>query len=117
MSELQKMLEDPADFTAQSIAFALSQILDLLGNVLAVEAVVARSHRAQHLGLVLRPGVEIVVVLGAVGALAVGHDRSSKLTYSRPDSGRLGRFFDGRGVGGAAGEPDDRNAQQEEEDA
>ncbi len=63
------MLDDAADLATHSIALALAQILDLLGDMLAVEAVVGNRHRAQHLGLVLGPGIEIVVVARSVAAL------------------------------------------------
>ena len=51
-----------AHLAAHGVTLALAQILDLLGEVLAVEAVVGRRQGAQHLGLVLRPGIEIVLV-------------------------------------------------------
>jgi len=38
-----------------------------------VQPVVARPHRAQHLGLVLRPGIEILVVIGSGRARSVRH--------------------------------------------
>src|SRR6266567_4554282 len=78
MCELQEMLEDPPNLAPYGVALVLAQILDLLGNVLAVESVVAGPHRTQHVGLVLRPGIEIVVVSGSVAVASVGHDRSSK---------------------------------------
>src|SRR3954454_21306621 len=71
--QLQKMFEDAPYFTAHGFAFALAQILDLLGEVLAVEAVVVGAERAQHFGLVLRPGIEILVVIGSGRARSVGH--------------------------------------------
>jgi hypothetical protein len=60
------MLDDAADLTANRIARAFAQIFDLLGDVFAIESVVGDGHRAQHLGLVLRPGVEIVVVAWSI---------------------------------------------------
>src|SRR5438445_13502642 len=85
MRQLQEVLEDSADLAADRITIILAQILDLLGNVLAVEPVVAGPHRAQHLGLVLRPGVEIVVVSGSVVARSVGHGpTASELSYCTP---------------------------------
>jgi len=35
------MLEDPPDLASHRVALAFAQILDLLGHVLAIEAVVA----------------------------------------------------------------------------
>jgi hypothetical protein len=66
MSELQEMNEDPTHLAAHGIAFALAQILDLVGEVLAVEAVVAGAQGAQDLGRVSSPGVKIVVVAWSV---------------------------------------------------
>jgi hypothetical protein len=60
------MLDDAADLAAHHIALASAQSLDLFGEVLAVEAVVRCRHRAQHRRLMLRPGVEIVVVVRSV---------------------------------------------------
>src|SRR5437879_3584603 len=75
MGELQEMFENPSDLAAHGVALALAQILDLLRDMLAVKPVVAGPHRAQHVGLVLRPGIEIVVVSGSVGARSIGHGR------------------------------------------
>src|SRR5205085_5113262 len=75
------MFENTAHPTTYCITFALAQILDLLGDVLAVEAVVAGAQAAQHLGLVLGPGVEIVVVTGSVRHSG----KPSKLAESIPD--------------------------------
>src|SRR5438270_1463279 len=85
MAKLQEVLKDPPDFAAHRIAFALAQILDLLGDVLAVEAVVAGGHRAQHLGLVLRPGIEIILITWSVGHNSV--PRNSALGV---DGGKAG---------------------------
>ncbi len=52
---------------AHRVALALAQILDLLGDMLAVEAVVGRRHLAQHRRLVLGPGIEIIFVARPVG--------------------------------------------------
>ena len=67
------MHEDSLDLAAHGVALALAQILDLLGEVLAVEAVVGSRQGAQHLGLVLGPGVEIVVVIRSLWARSVRH--------------------------------------------
>src|SRR5690348_12394885 len=60
------MLDDATDLATDRVAFALAQILDLLGHVLAVEPVVGDRHCPQHLCLVLRPGVEIVLVTWSI---------------------------------------------------
>ena len=88
--ELEQMLDDANDLAAHGIALALAQILDLLGDAFAVEPIISPAHRPQHLSLVLRPGVVIVIV-----ARAVGHrrhnleDRGDKYT---PDCRRSGTF-------------------------
>src|SRR5438874_1797572 len=71
------MFEDSSDLAPYRIAFVSAHRLDLLGDILAVEAVVRYRHRAEHLGLVLGPGVEIIVVAGSVGTRSVGHGRPS----------------------------------------
>ncbi len=75
------MQENAPHLAADGVTIAPAQILDLLGEVLAVEAVVGGGQGAQHLGLVLRPGVEIIVVfrsigLGPIGARSVRQGRS-----------------------------------------
>src|SRR5690242_20242201 len=76
------MEQDPAHLAAHGITVAVAQILDLLGKVLAVEAVVAGAQGAQHLGLVLGPGVEIIVVIRPLWARSVRH-RSHSLVWPR----------------------------------
>src|SRR5438045_1933417 len=66
IGELEEMVDDASDLAADRVALALAQVLDLLGDALAIESVVRRRHRAQHLGLVLRPGVEIVLAARSV---------------------------------------------------
>src|SRR5262249_5321244 len=66
VGELQEMFQDTPRLAAHGIAFVSPHRLDLLGDVLAVEAVIAGLQHAQHLGLVLGPGVEIVFVAGSV---------------------------------------------------
>src|SRR5271166_1629957 len=60
------MLDDPPDLAAYRITLAPPQILDLLGDMLAVETVIGNCHRAQHQRLVLRPGIEIIVVVRSI---------------------------------------------------
>src|SRR5437763_15531376 len=81
MGKLQEMLKDSDDLALHGIPFALAQIFNLLRDVLAIEAVVAGAQAAQHLGLVLGPGVEIVVVAGSVRHSG----KPSKLAESIPD--------------------------------
>ena len=66
MGELKQMLDDPPDLAAHRVALALAQILDLLGDMLAVEAVVGNRQRAQHHRLMLSPGIKVVVVARSV---------------------------------------------------
>src|SRR5207248_8350395 len=66
VSKLQEMFDDAADLAADCVALALAQIFDLLGDVLAIEPVVRDRHGSQDLGLVLRPGVEIILVARSV---------------------------------------------------
>ena len=73
IGELQEMQENAPHLAAHGVALAIAQILDLLGEVLAVEAVVGSGQGAQHLGLVLRPGVEIVLVIWSLLARSVRH--------------------------------------------
>ncbi|HJU15640.1 MAG TPA: hypothetical protein VJ770_04150 [Stellaceae bacterium] len=47
------MFDDSADLASDCVALALAQTLDLLGNAVAVKAVVGHRQCAQHLGLVL----------------------------------------------------------------
>ena len=61
------MLDDSPDLAAHRVAFAPAQTFDLLGDVLAVEAIVGDRHRAQHHRLMLGPGKEVVLVTGSVG--------------------------------------------------
>src|ERR1700756_3566972 len=70
------MLDDASDLAAHRVAFAPAQILDLLGDVLAVETVVGDHHRAQHHRLMLRPGEEVVVV-----ARSIRHVRQPLKSY------------------------------------
>jgi hypothetical protein len=74
--QFEELHEDPSNLATDGIALTGSQALDLLGDVLAVEAVVAGFERAQHLGLVLSPGVEIVVVARSVGHRATPSQRA-----------------------------------------
>src|SRR5215469_242918 len=67
IGELQKMLDNAADLAADRVALALAQIFDLLGHVLAVEPVVRDGHGSHHLRLVLRPGIEVVLVAWSLG--------------------------------------------------
>ena len=60
------MLDDAPDLAADRVALAPAQILDLLGNILAIETVVGDLHRAQHHRLMLRPGEEVVVVVRSI---------------------------------------------------
>src|SRR3954453_2296403 len=60
------MLDYAPDLAADRVAFALAQIFDLLGDVLAIEPVVGDRHSPHNLGLVLRPGVEIILVAWSV---------------------------------------------------
>src|SRR5258708_37049685 len=107
------MLEDAPHLTAYHIPFALTQILDLLGNVLAIKAIVAGAQAAQHLRLVLRPGIEIVVVAGSVGHAV--KTLEARRNYTR--LGGLGGFFSGwDGRGGAAGDAEGRGTSQPQED-
>src|SRR5436305_13323887 len=108
------MLEDAPHLTAYHIPFALTQILDLLGDVLAIEAVIAGAQGTQHFGLVLRPGVEIVVV-----ARSVRHAvKTLEARRNYTQLGGLGGFFSGwDGRGGAAGDANDRCTSQQQEDA
>jgi hypothetical protein len=48
------MKEDASHLTAHGVAHALAQILDLLGQVLAVEAVILSAKCAQDIGLILQ---------------------------------------------------------------
>src|SRR6516162_2442811 len=66
VGQLQQMLDDATDLAAHCVALALTQIFDLLGDVLAIEPVVGDAQRAQHLGLVLGPGVKIVFVAWSI---------------------------------------------------
>src|SRR5947208_11790886 len=113
MRQFQEVLEDTGDLTLCRVTLALAQILDLLGDVLAVEAVVSGAQATQHLSLVLGPGVEIIVVAGSVGhAISL----EARRDYSR--SCGFGRFFGGsRGLGGAAGDAEDRHAGEEQKDS
>jgi hypothetical protein len=72
MGELQEVQENASHLAAHHVAKTSPQIFDLLHEILAVEAVVAGAQQAQHLGLVLRPGVEIILV-----ARSVRHCRQS----------------------------------------
>ena len=45
-SQAQEMLDDPADLATHSVALILAQILDLLGDILAVEPVVGAASSA-----------------------------------------------------------------------
>src|SRR4029077_17962727 len=65
--KLEPMLDDADDLVPYRVALALAQILDLLGDAFAVEAIVGPAHRTQHLSLVPRPGVVIVIIARAVG--------------------------------------------------
>src|SRR5437762_11064746 len=107
------MLNDSDDLALHRIPFALAQILDLLRDVLPIEAVVAGAQAAQYLSLVLSPGVKIIVVAGSVGhAISL----EARRDYSR--SCGFGRFFGGsRGLGGAAGDAEDRHAGEEQKDS
>src|SRR4051812_4590821 len=87
MCDPQKMLQNSDDLAFGRTAFALAQILDLLRHMLAVEAVVVARHRAKDLGLVLGPGIEIVVVIGAVASGSVGHQRFSCIAAASGGSG------------------------------
>src|SRR5579884_1917801 len=60
------MLDDPSNLTSDRVALALAQILDLLGEALAVEATVGNGQGAQHLRLMPGPGEEIILVAGSV---------------------------------------------------
>ena len=60
------MFDDPADLAAHSVALALAQIFDLLGDVLAVEPIVGDRHRPQHLRLMLGPSIEVILVTWSV---------------------------------------------------
>src|SRR6516162_3918826 len=86
------MFEDPPDLAAHRVALALAQILDLLGDVLTVETIVGYRHRAQHRGLVLGPGKEIIVVARSIGHTA---------TLQDPATAYAGRGREGRGALGA----------------
>src|SRR5215471_6923808 len=66
IGELEEVFDYAADLAAHRVALALAQILDLLGHMLAIKPVIGDGHRAQHPGLVLRPGVEIVLVAWSV---------------------------------------------------
>src|ERR1700730_5094031 len=52
--------------TESIVKLAASKRFDFLGYVSAIETVAFAFHRAQHFGLVLGPGVEIVVVARSV---------------------------------------------------
>jgi hypothetical protein len=79
--ELQEMLDDILDETLNGMQLGSAQVLDLLREMLDVEAVVALEMRAQRLRLLLGPGVEILVVqLGCLGCH--GHPHSSIATGS-----------------------------------
>ena len=60
------MLDDAPDLVAHRVTLTPAQGLDLLGEILTIEAVVGDCHRAQHHRLVLGPGVEIVVVARSI---------------------------------------------------
>src|SRR6266705_2476906 len=66
MFQLQEMVDDPLDLAAQLALLRSSQAIDLLGNVLPVDRLVARTPggRAQRLSLLLRPKDEIRVIKG-----------------------------------------------------
>src|SRR4051794_13011399 len=66
VGQLEKMEQDATNLAAHGIALASPQAFDLLDQIVAVEAVVARAQGAQDLRLVLRPGVEIVLVTRSI---------------------------------------------------
>src|SRR6478672_863401 len=107
------MLKDSDDLALHRIPFALAQILDLLRDVLPIEAVVAGTQATQHLSLVLGPGVKIIVVAGSVGHAISLEARGD---YSR--SCRFGGFFGSRtSSSGVAGDPEDRHTGEQQKDA
>ena len=56
------------DIALDRVQLGLAQVLDLLGQMLDVEAVVALEMRAQRVCLLLGPGVEVLVVeVGCLG--------------------------------------------------
>jgi hypothetical protein len=68
------VLDDVFDIALNRVKLGFAQILDLLGQMLDVEAVVALEVRAQRLRLLLGPGVEVLVVeLGGLGRHACPH--------------------------------------------
>jgi len=84
------MFDDTNDLAPHHIALALAHILDLLGDALAVEPIVSPAHRPQHLSLVLRPGVVVVVVARAIGHRRHNLEaRSNKYIPDRRRSGAL----------------------------
>src|SRR5580704_1760950 len=76
------MFDDAAHVAAYRVPLVFPQGLDLLGDILAVEAVVGDWHFAQYCCLVLGPGIEIVVVVGALLGRAIGHGRLPSGAYS-----------------------------------
>ena len=95
MGQFQEMHEDTPHLAAHGISLALAQILDLLGKMLAVEAVIAGAQRPQNLGLVSGPGVEIVVVArsvrhrsSGVRPIIPGANRPSGKIREHPDEAR-----------------------------
>ena len=72
------MLDNVLAKRLAGVQLAFAQILDLLGDQLGIEPVVAGPHAAQQVRLLLRPGVEILVVKRTV---SVSHVRQSTTTY------------------------------------
>ena len=64
--DLQQVLDDVLAERLAGVQFALAQILDFLGDQVVVEAVGRRRAAAQQFRLLLRPGIEILVVERAV---------------------------------------------------
>src|SRR5439155_11349116 len=60
--KLQQIFDDVLTERLAGMQLAVSQILDLLGNVLDIETVCAGPAAAQQFRLFLRPGIEILVV-------------------------------------------------------
>ena len=60
--KLQQIFDDVLTERLAGMQLAVSQILDLLGNVLDIETVCAGPAAAQQFRLLLRPGIEILVV-------------------------------------------------------